>query len=484
MSSRIKNNIYGILDYCALGVYLYAILSVFIPFFCNGHNEFFGLTAFLVKLATIGIAALKILLSFKDNLRFSLISSCALILGFGYYFFKYYTDVNSYLTIGTQLLDLAAVIIALHGISTRRVFRDYLIVRGTCLAVAVIAANLNIITSRRNYLPTRPGAWDMGMIHHNIPSIFFFFLALVWIVLVKGSKYRLLHYSAVLLIAAYLGIVTTSRTSMFVVIMVIFLLVVLYFYEKRDNKLMRRFVSVFGKCALLSPILAVIVSVGGAIIRNYYINSGKTIPKGFFYNMTSRFNTLGSDFTNHGIMLPWAAGKQTAPYSWILGGDISTMYSDNAIQVLVIKYGMVFSVLFFGALQYWAIKSYRNKQYTNLVIITALCVFSVMEHYVVEYLYNPFFVLVSTVAADDIGLNSCSILTAIRDKKTVRFWIAELILFVLSVVCMIPVFRYQIQSGKLHDFFFIWIVFVICLVFATVKITEKRLSKESNDWEA
>lgn len=475
--SKIKNIINSVLDYCALGLYLYVVLSVFIPLFHTGHNEFFGLAAFLVKLAMVGIAAIKILLSVKDNLRFALISACSLILGFGYYFFKYYVDVNLYLTKGTDLLDLAAAIIALHGISTRRVFRDYFVVRGTCFAVAVVSANLNIISSRRNYIPTRPGVWDMGMTHHNMPSIIFLFLALVWISLIKNSKYRLIHYAIILIIEIYLGIATTSRTSLTVLGMGIILLAIIYFYEKTDNKLMDIFVSIFSKCALISPILVFVISIGGAVCRNYYIYCGKSINKGFFYNMFSRFLTLGADFANHGIKLPWSMREQTVPYSWVLGGDISTLYSDNVVQVLVIKYGMVFSALLLVLLQYWAIKAYRKKNYTDLIIIAVLCVFSVMEHHVVNYMYNPFYFLISTVVTDNNSAPTTNESVGVHSKKVTHLLVGVVLIFVASVVCMMPVFKYQIQNGLLHNYFLLWVVFVICLCFTTIKIFEKYSSK-------
>lgn len=478
MVSKLKKIINSVLDYCALGLYLYVILSVFLPIFHTGHTEFFGLMALLVKIATLGIAGLKILLSFKDNIRFSLISILALALSFGIYFFKYYTDVNSYLSVGTEIFDLVAVIVALHGISTRRVLRDYIIVRGTCFVIAAVAAHLGIIVSRRDYLPNRPGVWDMGMTHHNMPSVAFLFLALSWIVLIKDSKYRVAHYFVILLIDIYLGVSTTSRTSMLTLGMGVVLLAVIAFIEKSKNGLSKLFISIVSKCALICPILMFVVSIGGAVFRNYYLYCGNTIEKGFFYNMTSRFATLSSDFANHGIKLPWSRGEQTVPYNWILGGDISTAYSDNLVQVLVIKYGIVFTLLFFGFLQYWAIKAYREKNYTDLVIIAVLCIFSVMEHHTVNYIYNPFYCLISTIATDADQYSSRSISKTFRNKKILWFWIAEAVAFVISIVCMMPVFSYQIQSGKLHDYFLVWIVFTVCLIFGAVKIVDFQYNTE------
>lgn len=468
MLEKYKKNLFNILDYAALFLYLYVIFSVFLQFFNSNHTEFWGFTALLVKLATLAIASLKILLSIKSNLRFSVISLFALTISFCYYFFQYHTDVHSYLYIGTELLDLTAMLIALYGINTNRLLKDYIAVRGTCFAIAVVAAFFNILPSNRNYISDRPGVWDMGLIHHNIPSIFFFFITIAWLIVVSKSKYRLVHYFFILSISIILSVVTTSRTSVFVIVLGIILYIIIYCSEKIDNKAIQALLSIFSKCALICPLLVFVVSIGGGIIWNYYESNNNVLKQSFIYNMISRFRALSEDFAVHGIPLPFKNIIQTASYNWFLGGQISTGYSDNTVHKLVIKYGILFTVVLYSFLQYWAIKAYKRQNYSDLVIISMLCIFSVMEPQGIDYTYNPLYCLITTtgICSEPVPIQNSNPIS----KKILLTLLCEGLVFIITTIYMIPIFKYQIETGQKHDYFLLWSMMIIILVLIATKL--------------
>lgn len=393
------------IDYLALLLYSAVLLLDFSKYVFSNFDSSQPLFI-AVRVLVLVVALFKLIHYFRSNPIFSISGFIILVAAFLFQYFKTHYLYGQYPRIETffyafpLLLGIFAIAIALYGINFELINIFFLITIGTSYVIRVTGAICRLLPMGIAIRDARGRpAYDFGFSQYNTAMVYYLFIALSWIYLVRNLKSRLYHYITIMVIGTILYYFTTSKTSFATLVVAVFFLI-LYtispgsLYEKLKRKLLVPIRLIMA----ISPILSVTVSFVLTIVYNYaYKKYSKKFEGGTFW---IRFKSTSIDFVKNGVHLPFEYYKldkyKDESFNWLLGGAIKSQFSDNLWHYLFIINGIVVFLLLLGLLQLLAIKAYKNKDNVLLTIIAVLSLFSIMESCTYDIGKNGFLMLIYT----------------------------------------------------------------------------------------
>lgn len=389
-------HIISVLNYIVLFSYATMLMFQFKRYIDAESNSDLFLATLIIEGVFIAIDLFKIVYYFRFNKFYSIISvvSCGLFTLF--YYYKFEGNLSLFLSARPAFLITLIIAISMYQIPFDKIARVFLLSVGTFFFIRMFGAIVGILPMNKYVRGTRGATWDFGFSHYNVVLAFFFNIVLVWLYIIRANKNKYKHAIVILILTITLYFFTTSRTASFVLMGgLLFIIASHYLEAPKYDKIRERLFSVVRPIMMLSPTIAVVVSIFGTILYNfYYTRFGRT---SYFITFLARFRNFSIDCVRNGIHLPFQFFYKdkyaTTSFNWLLGGVTHTKASDNACHSLIINNGLIIFLVLFLLFQLWAIRSYKKKNDTSLLIIAMLSVVAIMESHIYNYMYNLFVML-------------------------------------------------------------------------------------------
>ena len=404
-SEKAKNLLSKSIDCIVLLTYaLLLVIQMHRYFYENSFNIYIFRSSFICYAVLILICAFKIFYHLRKYPLYSLLSSNILLLSLWLCYYKVNYSSHDLLSHWPALITTLLLIVSMMQIPTDYIVKTFFVTIGFLYTIRIFMATFLDIPSVITCIQTGEGL-SLGFGNHNFPMVLLFFLVLSWIYISRNRKNRLIDAIIILFITAILALLTRSKTSTLLLVITVIVIVIQSLIncevlEKFNNfkKTLKKFGSVY---ALLSPLILVFISIGGAIIFNIYITRHPDAINGI-NNVTflSRFSTLSYDFAYNHIWLPFQHIEVPPyelythfPFSPITGGGIYMDYSDNVCHYLICYYGFIAFSLIVALYLLTTYNAFKCKDESLLIILGLIATFSIMERSSLLYYANPFLVI-------------------------------------------------------------------------------------------
>lgn len=391
------------------------------------------------------VAGLKILVNLKDNFKYSVVSAALILFAAVCIVFK--NDKQWYMIFDwhTNMLNLSLLIVSMYGICFSDIACIFVIVRSFNSITRILAAVMGLLpgtTGEAMFLGKGYYVQTYGFGSKNALFALWFWIALVWIYLVKNNEKKTMHIILIGILSIVFSCLSLSRTGI-IVMAAVFIMFLITALDERGalNIKIKPVLYLADKVMLVVPALCTLFSVVGLLLYNYCVSIGKFKNVS---NLLQRFKQFSMDCAFHGIKLPWAGEKYTqitdGPFNCIWGDSSLSTYCDNSIHNLLINYGLIWLILLVVAIQIWAVRSYKRKDRVSLIIISAICIYSMFESYATLWSHDVFLLMmlakstrdeVAHLELPDTGEVSERKITI--QKAMIIFLLAEVVVALISV---------------------------------------------------
>lgn len=493
-SKRRRNSFIDILNMIVLLIYPALISYEFRRYIAKDTGSSY-ITMFLILEGALLITSLiKIILYFTRVPAFSLLSILMLAGSVYFHLYKFDFEWRFFLTNMPVLFTLSVMMISMYRIPFDKIVKVYLITNGTLFIIRIAGAVTHVLPSERYNIGSRTDIWDLGFGHYNTPLMYFFFICVAWIYLVRNRKNYTFHAISIGALTVILYKITTSRTAPIVLILGVIALLAFSILELNAFKSLKKpLLAIYRILMVMMPMALAVISFGGTLILNYFIYHNG-MPK-HWSTLYERFVNFNDDCALNGVHLPWScyadAEFQSLKYNWIVGGQSQSDYSDNLIQTLLISYGVVILVVYLLLMTIWAVKSYKKKNDINLLIIGLISVLSAMQPHASLYGWNPFLMLPFAIwGASEQELTKEYLENRIPFKDSIREFVKKLtfrkkqiipLLIVYLIVSMgfMAIVAYQLITNVVSDYFFWWMFVTVYLLLVVDIIVNKPIKANS-----
>ena len=397
----------NILDKAALFIYVFLLFFQVRRYYSDVDGVIYWGAYNTAIIALFIVAELKILINVRSNPKYSISAFAFVIFAIFCTIFK--NDMQYYMVFDwhTNILNLTLLIVSMYGIRFTDIAWIFVIVRSFNSIVRIAAALLGLLPGTIGEAEFMGGVYDVptyGFGSKNALFALWFWIALVWMYLASKSTKKIFHAIPIGFLSVIFSCISLSRTGIIVMAAAYILFLINAIEEKRAlPKIFNSLMGLADKVMMLVPALCTIFSVLGLFAYNYFVSIGKIQRTG---NLLQRFKQFSIDCALHGIRLPWANDQYTqitnGPFNWICGDSSLSRYCDNSIHNLLMNYGLIMLVLLVASLQIWAVRSYRRKDRTALVIISAICVYSMFESYATLWSHDVFMLLIFAKSIWDV----------------------------------------------------------------------------------
>lgn len=395
------------IDIITLLTYALLLIIQMRRYFSDDFNIYFFKAGFLCYGILALVCCFKIFYYLHDFPLYSLLSSNILILSFWLCSYKARYSIEELISHWPALLTTLLLIISMMQIPANYIVKTFFAAVGSIYIVRVFMSTILDIPSVITCLKTGEGL-ELGFGNHNFPMVLFFFLVLSWIYISRDRKNRLIDAAIIFILTAILAILTRSKTSTLLLVITISVMIA---QSLINCNMLGKFEAfgliakrIGGIYALFSPLILILISIGGAIGFNFYMTlHPESITDINNVTFMSRFSTLSYDFAYNHIWLPFQHIDVPPyelythfPFSPITGGGIYMDYSDNVCHYLICYYGFIVFIVIMALYLITTYNAFKRKNESLLIILGLISTFSIMERSSLMYFANPFLIILLT----------------------------------------------------------------------------------------
>ncbi|MFV0557802.1 MAG: hypothetical protein ACK5MW_04090 [Enterococcus sp.] len=333
----------------------------------------------------------------------------------------------------SQVLSFSVVIVGCRGIELRKIVEFFFLINVAFLIVLILFSQIGII---QDLIYTRNDVTrhSLGMLYPTNLSAKIFFLVLSFIYL-KKNKLTLIHVGVITLIGWLTLKITDGRLDTYLMIFSAF---VLYFMQ--NNKKYRK----------LSARLGIFVPIIGFVVI-YVLSALYTDQSSIFrainHVLSTRLSLGHEGIERYGAKL---LGQfiYSQGYGGITGHDIYKLnikyfYIDAAYLNILIRFGVLFSLLLFGHSVLRLRQMYQHKRHIFIIIFSLIALNSIVSTFYFFPAHNPFILF---LFAKVLTPNQGFVLTKkLQDKEYVKEALKEMFEVVQSIG------KLRVKKDILHE---------------------------------
>lgn len=449
-----------------------------------------------LEFALLVISLIKIVIFFKTNPVFSVGSLIFIASSVYYHLYKFDFEWRFFLTSMPVLLTMSVMMISMYKIPFDKIIKAFIITVGTLFVIRILGAATKILPSERYNQLNRSDIWDLGFGHYNTPLMYFFFICLSWMYLIRSRRNYILNAIFMGVFTLILYRITTSRTATIVLILGVIALITLSVLRLRSFTALGKILLPVYRVVMASlPLALTVVSFGSTLILNHYITKNGFPQK--WSTMYERFVNFNDDCAMNGVHLPWSyyadAEYSQLKYNWFFGGVSQSNYSDNLIQTLLISYGFIILLVFIGLMTVWAIRSVKQKNDINLLIIGLISVLSAMQPHAFLYGWNPFLMLPFAIWGDSepaLRAQKADIYLPLKDRiKIFTDKISDrrkrltpfFVVYIIATMAFAVIVAYQMLTNVVSDYFFWWMILTVYMLLVFFMILAAPVKDTQSD---
>lgn len=304
-----------------------------------------------------------------------------------------------YLRTGYITFTITVVtLLGLKGINPKHLLKKVLFIKLICEAVLITASVAGIVDNfvRDQYVDGLTYSYGFQNPNDFMVNIF---MTVALIVFLDYDKLNILHFLLSLYAFYVVYRVTNSTTGLLLGVFLVVVFVCLKIFDKlgKIGFNIKKFISMLTiPTSLLCFIATFIVSV--------YFDVNNKIMFTLDQLVTGRLKIQHQYWLNYGFSV---LGKDIsrAAARWD-GVQINNGFLDSNYWCSFYKYGFVTEMIFIASLIFVSYYHYKKKNYNLVIIINVLCLYGLMEDFLINSIVNPFLIFIG-----------CALFSLSADKK-------------------------------------------------------------------
>lgn len=284
----------------------------------------------------------------------------------------------------TELLVMIMLIVGAKGIRLKNITQCYFYVYGTVMLIALIAASIGLIENYCVQSNAYRVRWALGNTYPTDFAAGIFFMLLAYSNMKQKWKIRYtLVWSIVIAVVYYY---TDARTSCLLSVMYLILLML---FNKLFLNNERPFLckTIHGISVIIFPLMAFL-----SYVAVFLYDKGNSIIKALNVILNYRIGFASKAINEYGIPL---LGQKIKMLGAGWGTDVSQsyFYIDNGYYYMAIVFGIFISIIVISG---FTLSAYKTKNTKIHIIIIMLAINGLIEPRFINYLYNPFLMLIGS----------------------------------------------------------------------------------------
>lgn len=309
-----------------------------------------------------------------------------------------------YLTTGYYTFAISVLVVSgAKGVDAKELLKSMLFIKIVCLLVLFSASSLGIIANKVVDQYTDGMAYSFG---YQSPNEFMqnIFMIVAIMFYVWFEKVNILHFA--FSAYAFYGVyrVTNSKTGMLLGFCFLFAMLVVKIIDKlgKHGEKLKQIVT-----ALTIP--TSVLCFVGTMVASVKFDAGNKILFTIDQMITGRLRIQHQYWLNYGFSV---FGKDISKAAMRFDGvQINNGFLDNNYWCSFYKYGFVTEAIFLAFLVLGSYYYYKKKEYNAVIIINLLCLYGLMEDFMINAFVNPFLIFIAA------GLFAFSDILPKRGKK-------------------------------------------------------------------
>lgn len=290
---------------------------------------------------------------------------------------------TGYITFTITVLTL----LGLKDIDVRHLLGKVLFVKLICMAVLVSASTAGIVGNvvRDQYEDGLTYSYGFQNPNDFMVNVF---IAVALMFYLNYRKLNILHFllSAYAFYAVYCVTNSTTGLMLGIFLLVVFLCLKLFDRLGKAGYSIKKFIS----AAVIPTSLLCFI---GTFLMSVFFDVNNKVMFTLDQLVTGRLKIQHQYWLNYGFSI---LGKDIskAAARWD-GVQINNGFLDSNYWCSFYKYGFVTEMLFIASLVFASWYFYKKKNYNIVIIINVLCVYGLMEDFLISSIVNPFLLLVA-----------------------------------------------------------------------------------------
>lgn len=280
----------------------------------------------------------------------------------------------------SQVLSYSIVVISCRGIEFKKIISFFFWTTSTLLLVTIISSQLGIIQDLV-YIRDGNSRHALGTLYPTLLSARIYFLTISYIY-IKAEKFNLLNLIAIIGVGIFVYKITQGRLDSYLI-----LISGISIYLLNKSIKLERIISLMG---IFSPVIGFIIT---------YILS-------FNYNTMSNFYFMINDLLSGRLSLGrklfdmydiklfgqeiYSRGNGGIEGFNLNSSTTEYFYIDASYLRILFRFGLIFTLILFVYSIYRLWKLYQFKHYKLIIVVSMVCINSIISEFYFTPTYNPF----------------------------------------------------------------------------------------------